>query len=697
MQAGSLGAALALALAVLLPPPPAAAQEPADTAQDAVPRAGRADTPQHEADRPAGAAAADTFRLRDIVVTAARLPIRLADAPGTITVLHGGDLRERGIRYVSDALRTVAGLTVVQSAGPGALTSVFIRGGESDYVQVLVDGIQVNDPGGAFDWAHLRAEDIERIEILRGPGSVLYGSDAAAGVIQVFTRSGGPPRLEVGASSGFGDKRADDADGTYRTRAFDASLSGATMLSRPGIRLNYGATAARHESNGLYAFNSDYDNTAVTGRLQLITPRLDAALTARASDNTYHYPTSGSGAIVDTNQFSTGDTRSFGLDAGYRLTPALELRMLATAHSADSRTEDPPEPGADARYWRTSEQTRRKLDARMNARFGPAAVVTGGVEREWQDAATAYESVSEFGTFGETTDDERSNTGWYAQLHTTRLAGVAATVGGRIDRNDEFGTFHTGRAALSWTPLEGSRAHAAWGTAFKEPTFYENYATGFVRGNPHLEPEHVRSLEAGVEHAFAGGRFSAGATWFRQRFRNLIQYTAAAPDPEAPNYFNVGSARARGVELSARALLGGLSAAAQYTYTSTAVTDAGFGGDMAFRQDQPLLRRPRHAATVTAAMPVLPSLRGFVELRHTGSRDDLDFTDPARWDGVRVRMPAFTTLDAGAEIRALRTAATDVAVTLRVLNAFDTRYEEIYNFPAAGRVLQVGVRAGRGL
>jgi vitamin B12 transporter len=641
---------------------------------------------------------ADTFRLDDIVVTAARLPLRLADAPGAITVITGEQLRASGVRYVADALRTVPGAAVVQSSGPGALTSVFIRGGESDYVQVLVDGIQVNDPGGAFDWAHLRADDIERIEVLRGPASVLYGSDAVSGVVQIFTRAGGAPRVEASAVSGMGDKRGDGAEGTYRTNAVDASISGtAAAPSGSGSRLNYGVSGAHHRSNGLHAFNSDYDNTTLSARLQLIAPAFDAAFTARGTNHTYHYPTSGSGEIVDTNQFATGDGLSFGVDGGYRITERLELRVLATSHRNDTRTDDPAEPGTEDVYWSTGEQARHKLDARINARLLPGTILTGGVEREWQSSRTAYESVSAWGVFSDETAETRRNTGWYAQLHATPLTGVAATVGGRIDENAAFGTFRTGRAALSWSPVAATRLHAAWGTAFKEPTFFETFATGFTRGNPELEPEQARSIEAGIEQSLAGGAVTLGATWFDQRFRNLIQYTVSTPTPEAPNYYNIGAARSRGVELSAHASLGRLSSTAHYTHTATRVIDAGFGEDAAFQQGERLLRRPRHVAALAASYRATRSVRALLDVRHTGARDDLDFTDPDNWSGLRVLMPSFTTVDAGAELGVLRRGAGTLDITLRVRNLLDARYQEIYNFPAAGRVLQLGFRATGGL
>lgn len=640
----------------------------------------------------------DTIRLREVVVTATRLKTPIGDAPGSVAVISGESMRSSGHRFLADALRQVPGVTLAQSAGPGALTSVFIRGGESDYVQVLIDGVQVNDPGGAFDWAHLRTEDIERVEVVRGAASVLYGSDAVAGVVQIFTRAGGAPRIEAGITGSRGARPGDISTDAYDTRAFDASLSGRAAVSfADGAVLRYGLSGAHAASTGLFAFNSDYDNTNVGARLQLEGTRGDVALTGRALDNEYHYPTNGSGAVVDHNQLATGRTRSFGADAGYRIAGPIELRVLATLHDTEARTDNPADSETDGTFWSTTDQRRRSIDGRVNLDLPRTTVLTVGAEREWQDAQTAFESVNEFGTLAEETDEARTNTGMYVQLHGAPLNSLSVTIGGRIDDNAAFGTFRTGRAALSWRPAAGVRLHASWGTAFKEPTFFENFATGFSRGNPDLEPERARSREAGAEYAFGSGAVLVGATWFDQRFRNLIQYTFTAPSPDAPNFYNVGAARARGVEVSASATLQRLHVGASYTLTDTRVTDDGFGEDMAFQEDRRMLRRPKHQATLDASLQLSTALRALLAARHVGDRDDLDFTDPVQWSGIRTTLDDYTVVDTGVvwSIAGGRGRSLDLSAGVR--NVFDTEYQEIYNFPTAGRVFHLGVRAGVGL
>jgi vitamin B12 transporter len=639
----------------------------------------------------------DTFRLREVVVTATRVPTPLSAVPGSVSVLSGDELRERGVRTVVEALRLVPGVTVMQSAGPGAQSSVFVRGGESDYVQVLVDGVQVNDAGGAYNWAHLRAEDIDRIEIVRGPSSVLYGSNAVSGVVQIFTRAGGAPRIEAGVSSARGDRQ--QGAGAFVTNAMDASLSGsAAPTFAPNSLLRYGVSATRMGSSGLYELNNEYENTNVSGRVQLATPRSDLALTARQADHRYHYPTSGSGAVVDSNQFAKGSALSIAADGGVRLRQALELRILATTHTDDGRTEDPADDAQDrSSFWTTATQQRRRLDGRVNAYLPAELVLSLGMDREWQSAVTALESVSSFGTYTDESDEARRNTGFYGQLHGAPVRGIAATVGGRIDDNQEFGIFRTARAAVSWTPAAGARVHGSIGTAFKEPTFYETFATGFTRGNPELQPERARSWEAGAEYALAGGAVTLAGAWFDQRFSNLIQYTAAPPTPQAPNYFNVGLARASGAELGVHGETSRLSVRASYTLTRTRVLDEGFGTDAAFQQAQRLLRRPAHQANSSLAVALTSTVRALLDIRHVGERDDLDFTDPAQWAGARVVLPGYTLVDVGSGYTVQMRRGSRAELTLRVRNVFDEQYHEIYNFATPGRVLQLGIRGGFGL
>jgi vitamin B12 transporter len=180
----------------------------------------------------------DTFRLNPIVVTATRLPQPRSAVPASVTVLRGEMLRAQGVRFVADALRLVAGTNLVRLGSRGGLTSLFMRGGESDYVQVMVDGVVLNEPGGAFDIGQLTTDNVERIEVVRGPASVLYGSDAVTGVVNVITRAAsGPPRVSAAASISPGTTPSRSTDGREAsTRGWSsrAALWGSSATSSRG-------------------------------------------------------------------------------------------------------------------------------------------------------------------------------------------------------------------------------------------------------------------------------------------------------------------------------------------------------------------------------------------------------------------------------------------------------------------------------
>ena len=232
----------------------------------------------------------DTVQLPELVVTATRLPMPLAATTAAVTVISGDELRSHGIATVSDALRTVNGSAVVETGPLGSATSLFLRGGESNMVRVLLDGVPLNAPGGAVDLSNLSTDDVERIEIVRGPASVLYGSDAVAGVVQIFTRGGAGAHWEAGARGGsFGSRSADVRLATGGAVA-DASLS-----------------ASHLSTDGIYAFNNAYRDDVVAASAGLVPDaRTTARLTVRYTNALYHYPTDGSGNVVYHDQFQTG-------------------------------------------------------------------------------------------------------------------------------------------------------------------------------------------------------------------------------------------------------------------------------------------------------------------------------------------------------------------------------------------------------
>ena len=629
----------------------------------------------------------DTVAIEELVVTATRLAVPAAAVSSAVTVLRGAELREQGVTHVIDAIRALPGLSVVQNGPPGATASLFVRGGESDYVQVLVDGVPINEPGGRADLASLTTDNIERIEVVRGPASVLYGSDAVSGVIQIFTRTGGE-RTRASASV---------RGGSYGTLAYDAELSGAAGP------VSYAIAASRYGTDGVYEINNEYRNDVLSGRVHYRPDALtEINATVRYGDARYHYPTDGAGNVVDSNAYQDDQRLVLGLELARRLTDRFEARLLLSASELDALTHDAQDNAADTlgswAYRSVSDIRRRAAELRANYNLADRGVLTAGVELEAQSLDNESESDGEWGPSSDAFNAERTNHGYYTQLLLEPAGNLYLTLGARLDDNEAFGSFETYRAGIAYALPTGTRLRGAFGTAFKEPTFHENYSEGYSRGNPDLHPERSRSWEVGIEQSVRDGRITLAATYFDQRFRDMIQYRTVPVESNEPNYENIARADVSGIELEATlAPLPGLAARLGYTRLDSEVVDAGFqeGPDAEFVNGQRLIRRPDHSARLD--MRYALGSRGAFDLgvRYVGGRDDLDFSE---WPSKRVQLPAYTLVDLGTELRLVPAADRRPAITamLRVENLLDESYQEIVHFRTRGRALTVGVRVGTG-
>lgn len=612
----------------------------------------------------------DTVVLRPVVVTATRVPISVDAVTAAVTVIYGASLRAAGIRTVADALRQTPAVAVVESGSFGSQTSLFLRGGESDYVKVLVDGVAQNAPGGAFDWSALTTDNVERIEIVRGPVSVLYGSDAVTGVIQIFTRAG----------RGTARAHADVEAGTHGIRAVRGGLSGG------GPALAYSASVSRFETDGIYPFNNQHRHTVVMAGLRVAPDsRTDGALTVRHADRMFHFPTDGTGEPVDSNQFSLERGPTVSLEAGRRLGQGLEVRLSAGLHEAISVFDNQPDsPGDTLGFFGRSRDWMQRLaaNARLNWQARPEATVTVGIEAERERLQVT-----------------RHNEALFAQLTALAAGSWSVQAGARLDRNERFGSFGTMRLGLARRLGATTRVRAVAGTAFKEPTLIEHYGGFGTVGNPNLQPERSRSWEVGVEREVAAHRVTVGLTYFAQRFHDLIEFTFTPVPPDTVNYSNIAGASANGLEATLHATLSAaLAVTASYTYLRTRVTNTGFDSttDATFAPGRPLLRRPAHTATfsLTRSLGTRGSAR--LDVQHVGDREDRDFaTFPFR----RVTLAPYTRVDAAARyiVRSARGTWPGLAAHVRIENLFDAPYEEIRNFPARRRVVRLGGEVHWGL
>ena len=618
--------------------------------------------------------AEDTTRLEELVVTPTRLSTPPDAVVSSVTTISGEDLRARGIRFVQDALREVPGASVVQVGSYGGVSSLFLRGGESDYVKVLIDGVPANQAGGSFNWANLTTDNVERIEILRGPASVIYGSDAVSGVVQVFTRRGQEGlAIEGGAEAG-----------TFGTMNGNASVLGGA----PG--LGYSANVSRFTTDGTYRFNNDYGNTALSASLRgLPDARTDASLSVRYHDSDYHFPTDGGGALSDSNQASADEMITIAADVGRRLGDRYDLRFTAggsrTAGEFDDARDNPADTlGFGFASHRRSRALRGNLDARLNAVVSDALTITAGTQVERETERQSGETTSNFGGIATTQDTPfdrgRTTIGYYSQALLDLASGVAINLNARLDDNSAFGTFFTYRAGVAYSLRSGTRIRASLGRSFKAPTFCEQFCDApFVVGDSTLRPERSTSWEAGVEQSLAGGRVSVWATYFDQRFRDMIVYDGNGL-PGEPTYRNGAAAESRGIEAGLTTSLGSeVNASASYTLLSTEATDDAGLPSPSFAAGERLIRRPRHSAEVAIRGRLVDRLSLGGSVVYTGARSDVDFN---QFPAELVELPAYTTVNIAGELEIIHGAPGRPGFSAigRVENLFNEGYDQVVGF-----------------
>ncbi len=621
--------------------------------------------------------------LAAVVVTASLVPIATAAPIAMSTVLKGDDLRAQGITRVEDALRLVPGAQVVSSGPIGSQTSLFLRGGNSNYVRVLIDGVPVNDAGGAFDWASLTVDNIDRIEVVQGPASVLYGSDAVTGVVQIFTRDGNGPMAT----------HAYVGTGSYGERRGELGWSAGNLNA--GFTLN----GSHSYTTGILPFNNGFLDDVLSASLRLAPDvNTDIRLAMRWSSQIYHYPTESDGTVDDHNAEQTDHRLVLSLDAGRKLTNRIDFRISLASNEYLPRSNDGPDSPADTvgffGFFSRSAETHHSGDARFNVRYGARGVFTIGEEVAADRESQTTLSLSDFGNSPGAFTASRHNSATFAQAIGDATDRLSYVIGGRVDKNSAFGTFPTMRASLAYILGASARVRASIGSAFTAPSFFENYATGFVMGNPNLQPEHSRSAEIGLDMFLDDSKVTLKATGFLQQFHDIIDYNGGAPFG-TPNYLNVAAANANGVELEAAYKAGGgVTLNGSYTYTATRTTQIGFDSTTgaSYVPGQPLIRRPKNAWNVSAMQSYANGTRLTLVATFVGERADRDFVP---FPAVPVTLPGYTKVDFSFVEPIPSHIRGGVSIEGRVDNVFGAKYQEIDHFAAPGRMVFIGVRIGK--
>jgi vitamin B12 transporter len=634
----------------------------------------------------AGAQLTDTTTLNTVVVSATKTPASRVSLTQPVSVVTGEELRARGITRVVDALRAIPGATVAQNGSVGAVNTLFLRGGESRYTKVLVDGVAVNSSGGFFDFSHLTVDNIDRIEVVRGAGSVVHGSDAVSGTVQIFTRRGrGPLTMSAEGRAGNRGSREVTLDASGSARALRYSLGG-------GAR----------RTDGIFSLNNNYYNGTLSGSAGIAPwDSTEVQVTGRYTNAEFHYPTDFTGAPVDSNAYRVQHRLTVGVDAKSRLTSAMNARILLGTNEVSDLTEDivrPFAPGVglppEVNTSFLSRNKRRSAEGMLTMKLAALGMWNVGAEylEETERSTNSQGPVGGPEMPTSTFAAKRDNKAVYSELIATSAAGSSWTLSARRDDNSDYEAFTSYRAGLSVPAGQMSRLRASISTSFSAPAFNQIHPTLYTAGSPGLKPERARAWEVGLEQTLAYGTIRISGSYFNQRFRDLIQYVDGGAPSFLGSYANLTEAESNGYEAELALMpTDELSASVSYTQVKPRVTEVSEEYTGELLPGDPLLRRPMHsgAATLTWSRRREGSLALLAS--YVGERPDLDFTEfPAR----RVTLPSYVKLDVAGSRALMRSASgrSAFSVTFRVDNVLDRKYEDVFRFSAPRRTYLVGAR-----
>lgn len=570
-----------------------------------------------------------------IVVTASRTAQTVDETLSSVTVIDREEIERKQVQSVTELLGKTPGVMLVENGGRGKSSSLFLRGTNSDQVLVLIDGIKVGSPtSGSTAFEHLALSQIERIEIVRGPRSSLYGSEAIGGVIQIFTRRGAQgltPRFSAGAGSNDSREVTLGASGGSEDGWFSADIS------------DYSTDGFNAKTEGSYGYNADddgYDNRswALNGGYRF-SDRADIRLhwTRNEGDNEYDGGSTYDNYSAESDLETLGGTLSLTPTAGW----SLDLTL--------GRSKDESTQYGDGDYQSHIDTERDTTSLVSKHVLGDTMDLTWGVDyqKDKVDSSNRY------------TQNSRDNTGVFG-LYQLYLGAHDLAFSLRTDDNEQFGRHNTGSVAWGVQIDPDLRLFAGYGTAFKAPTLNDLYwpDEGWYRGNPNLEPEESKTFEIGVSGTHAG--VSWGANIYRTEIDNLIAYDSVAGSPN-----NVDEARIRGIELSAATRLANWNLVSSLDLM-----------DPENREDGSLLaRRPRRILNLSA------------------DRDFGVWSTGTSLQAVSRRKDGGNHLGGYAlvDLRGAYKLTRDWSFGARVTNLFDKQYETAYQYNQPDREFWVSV------
>ncbi len=602
----------------------------------------------------------------EIVVTATRIETPAQEIASSVTVITGEELERMKKATVLEVLGEILGLVIVQNGPAGGSGSVLIRGANSEHTLILMDGVELNDPispARSSDLAHITLENIDRIEILRGPQSTLYGSDAMSGIVNIITKKG-QGDLKFSLSS---------AGGSYGTLINRAGLDGSFE------KMHYSLGVSHFQSDGLSAASSDYEgneekdgyrNFSLSGRIGYrFNSTLELDFIVRILDARIDVDNFGGAYGDDPNNTQTNN--SFFIKGQFRallLNNRWEHRMSISLVDYDRKHEN----RTDSAHPLDSEQGLFKsrilnVDLQNNIFLHKTNTLTFGIDHQQEQGESEYSSDGIWGPSSSVFSQQRvRTTGFYIQDQVRLAQRFFASAGVRVDSHTQFGTSTTFRFAPAYV-IRGTQTKlkATLGTGFKSPSIYQLYAPATFLGpigNEHLNPERSTGWDIGIEQYFLGEKILFSATYFNNSYTDLIQFDFAQ------GYTNVGKAESKGLELSAQAILGtNFRLSASYTRTEAKDLVA----------DTDLVRRPKDKFSASLLYPFLKRGRITLSLMHVGERKDLDFST---WPATRVTLDDYTLLNTVISYDITQ----HVQAFLRMDNILNEQYEMIKGYGTPG-------------
>ncbi len=615
----------------------------------------------------------DTIKttLNEVVVSANRTETPYYSLASSVTVINSNDIIKTQAHSVFDLLRYVPGISVMQQGGIGKLSNTFIRGANPNHVLVIVDGIEMNDassPNNAFDFSSLSTYDIEKIEIIRGPQSTLYGSDAIAGVISIFTKKGndkpGFSFLGEGGSNGF-----------YKTQL---SASGKYDF------INYFVSANRNGTDGISSSNSIYGNKEKDGFINNgVTTKVGLDL-SNLGYLSLMYKFTKAESELDQNE-KLGDDPNYTYKTEEQIFSGMfqlnsfqnkwEKIFKGSLIKRFGRTLDEYDelhPGTFSDSYNRAQ--RIKFEWQNNLKFLDHNLISIGLETETERAYTSYYSESMWGTYESVFPEQSIRTSSiYLQDQINISNSLFAAIGIRYDDNEKYGNVTTYRIAPAYFISETStKLKFTYGTGYKAPSLY--YIFDPLFGNPELEPEKSKGWDIGFDQTLDNGKFNLGVTYFNLKFENMFGFDSNFKT------INIAEASSKGVEISASANdLLGLDISANYTYT---VTKDEYEQSTDYGKN--LIRRPKHQASITINYNYNQLLNLNTQIRFIGKRDDKDFT---AFPVERITLADYTIVNLAGSYKILDY----LELTARLENLFDKKYEEVLYYGTLGRTFYIGV------